>query len=60
MQTELIPMICRLFEVYGGETNLKLVAKSISPLHDAGPQKCLTFSVDGSRFASGGVVRNAV
>ncbi|KAJ4720677.1 SEC12-like protein 1 [Melia azedarach] len=46
---------CKLFEVYGGETNLKLVAKSISPLHDAGPQKCLTFSVDGSRFASGGV-----
>ncbi|GMI67509.1 hypothetical protein HRI_000420200 [Hibiscus trionum] len=44
-----------LFEVYGLETNLKLLTKQVPPLQDAGPQKCLAFSVDGSRFATGGV-----
>lgn len=51
---------CRLFEVYGGATNIKLLAKKMPPLQDAGPQKCLSFSVDGSRFAAGGVVSNAL
>ncbi|XVE99166.1 hypothetical protein REPUB_Repub03eG0173800 [Reevesia pubescens] len=46
---------CKMFELYGQETNLKLLAKDVPPLQDAGPQKCLAFSVDGSRFATGGV-----
>lgn len=51
-------MMNRLFEVYGREENIKLVAKDMPPLRDSGPQKCLAFSVDGSRFATGGVVSN--
>ncbi|XVE75489.1 hypothetical protein DITRI_Ditri12bG0097800 [Diplodiscus trichospermus] len=47
-------LMCRLFELYGQETNLKLLIKELPPLRDAGPQKCLAFSVDGSRFAAGG------
>ncbi|XP_007010111.2 PREDICTED: SEC12-like protein 1 [Theobroma cacao] len=46
---------CKLFELYGQEKNLKLFAKELPPFGDAGPQKCLAFSVDGSRFATGGV-----
>ncbi|XP_039014386.1 SEC12-like protein 1 [Hibiscus syriacus] len=46
---------CKLFEVYGLETKLKLLVKQVPPLQDAGPQKCLAFSVDGSKFATGGV-----
>ncbi|KAI5648520.1 hypothetical protein M9H77_34525 [Catharanthus roseus] len=46
---------CKLFELYGREENLKLLAKELLPLKEAGPQKCLAFSVDGSRFATGGV-----
>lgn len=49
-------MMCRLFELYSNETNLKLFIKEFPPLRGAGPQKCLAFSVDGSRFATGGVV----
>lgn len=49
-------LMCRLFELYGREENLKLLAKELLPLKEAGPQKCLAFSVDGSRFATGGVV----
>ncbi|TXG49394.1 hypothetical protein EZV62_025269 [Acer yangbiense] len=45
----------RLFEVYGREEFLKLLAKKIAPLQDVGPQKCLAFSVDGSKFAAGGM-----
>ncbi|KAK2999219.1 hypothetical protein RJ639_023605 [Escallonia herrerae] len=44
-----------LFELYGREANVKLVAKELFPLHNVGPQKCLAFSVDGSRLATGGV-----
>ncbi|XVE68723.1 hypothetical protein DITRI_Ditri09bG0092100 [Diplodiscus trichospermus] len=47
--------MCRLFELYGKETNLKLFVKELPPLENAGPQKCLAFSIDGSRFATGGV-----
>ncbi|KAK0592285.1 hypothetical protein LWI29_016613 [Acer saccharum] len=46
---------CKLFEVYGREEFLKLLAKKIAPLQDVGPQKCLAFSVDGSKFAAGGM-----
>ncbi|MBA0550607.1 hypothetical protein Golob_021542, partial [Gossypium lobatum] len=45
----------KLFELYGQETHLQLSTKELPPLLDAGPQKCLAFSVDGSRFAAGGV-----
>ncbi|KAE8679441.1 SEC12-like protein 1 [Hibiscus syriacus] len=45
----------RLFELHGQGTHLKLSTKELPPLLDAGPQKCLAFSVDGSRFATGGV-----
>ncbi|KAK3035021.1 hypothetical protein RJ639_033935 [Escallonia herrerae] len=44
-----------LFELYGREANVRLVAKELFPLHNVGPQKCLAFSVDGSRLATGGV-----
>ena len=47
---------CRLFELHGQEINLKLLAKDFPPLQDAGPQTCMAFSVDGSKFATGGVV----
>ncbi|KAE8711091.1 SEC12-like protein 1 [Hibiscus syriacus] len=46
---------CKLFELHGQETHLQLSTKELPPLLDAGPQKCLAFSVDGSRFATGGV-----
>ncbi|KAI7995868.1 SEC12-like protein 1, partial [Camellia lanceoleosa] len=44
------------FELDGQEANIKLVAKELVHLQGAGLQKCLSFSVDGSRFASGGVI----
>lgn len=50
------PMACRLFELYGRETNMKLLAKELAPLQGIGPQKCISFSVDGSKFAAGGMV----
>ncbi|KAF2295240.1 hypothetical protein GH714_032266 [Hevea brasiliensis] len=46
---------CKLFELHGEETNLKVSAKRLPALQDVSPQKCLAFSVDGSRFATGGV-----
>ncbi|CAK7325348.1 unnamed protein product [Dovyalis caffra] len=45
---------CKLFELYGQETNLKVSAKELPPLQDVGPQTCMAFSVDGSKFATGG------
>lgn len=36
---------------------MKLLIKELPPLKDVGPQSCLTFSVDGSKLATGGVVR---
>ncbi|CAA2963453.1 SEC12 1 [Olea europaea subsp. europaea] len=47
---------CKLFEVYGREDYIKLTTKDLAPLQGVGPQKCLAFSVDGTRFATGGVV----
>ncbi|RZB88152.1 SEC12-like protein 1 isoform D [Glycine soja] len=46
---------CKLFELYGRETNMKLLAKELAPLQGIGPQKCISFSVDGSKFAAGGM-----
>ncbi|KAJ7970523.1 SEC12-like protein 1 [Quillaja saponaria] len=46
---------CKLFELYGGESSMKLLAKELPSLQGVGPQKCLAFSVDGSKFAAGGV-----
>ncbi|CAA3000563.1 SEC12 1 [Olea europaea subsp. europaea] len=46
---------CKLFEVYGREDYIKLTTKDLAPLQGVGPQKCLAFSVDGTRFATGGV-----
>ncbi|KAJ9540216.1 hypothetical protein OSB04_026722 [Centaurea solstitialis] len=46
---------CRLFQLYGQEKNVKLVTKDLKPLQDVGPQRCLAFSPDGSRLATGGV-----
>lgn len=46
---------CRLFQLYGQENNIKMVTKELTPLQDVGPQRCLAFSTDGSRFAAGGV-----
>lgn len=47
---------CRLFELYGREDKIKLTAKEQHPLQGIGLQKCIAFSVDGTRFATGGVV----
>ncbi|KAF6134341.1 hypothetical protein GIB67_005733 [Kingdonia uniflora] len=45
---------CKSFELHGQEENLKLLTKDLPPLQDVGPQKCISFSADGSRFATGG------
>lgn len=45
---------CKLFELYGHEANMKLLAKELTPLQGIGSQTCITFSVDGSKFAAGG------
>ncbi|RYQ83222.1 hypothetical protein Ahy_B10g101866 [Arachis hypogaea] len=45
---------CRLFDLYGNETKMKLLAKELAPLQNIGSQNCITFSVDGSKFATGG------
>jgi hypothetical protein len=47
---------CRLFELYGRESSTRLLAKELPPLQGVGQQKCMSFSVDGSKFATGGVV----
>ncbi|XP_004496156.1 SEC12-like protein 1 [Cicer arietinum] len=46
---------CKLFELYGHEANMKLLAKELAPLQGIGSQTCITFSVDGSKFAAGGL-----
>ncbi|XP_077221585.1 phosphate transporter traffic facilitator1 isoform X2 [Tasmannia lanceolata] len=45
---------CKLFELYGREAHIKLLTKPLPPLQGVGPQKCMVFSPDGSRFATGG------
>ncbi|XP_008456561.2 SEC12-like protein 1 [Cucumis melo] len=46
---------CKLLELCGQELNVKLLIKELPSLKDVGPQSCLTFSVDGSKLATGGV-----
>ncbi|GMH07883.1 hypothetical protein Nepgr_009723 [Nepenthes gracilis] len=46
---------CKLFELCGQEADMKLLAKGLPCLEGVGVQKCIDFSVDGSRLASGGV-----
>ncbi|XP_062175394.1 SEC12-like protein 1 [Alnus glutinosa] len=46
---------CKLFELYGRESSTRLLAKELPPLQGVGQQKCMSFSVDGSKFATGGV-----
>ncbi|XP_020589267.1 SEC12-like protein 1 [Phalaenopsis equestris] len=45
---------CKLFELFDRDLNYKLVAKDLPPLQSIGPQKCLVFSTDGSKFVTGG------
>ncbi|MED6108882.1 PHD finger containing protein Phf1 [Stylosanthes scabra] len=45
---------CKLFELYGNETHMKLLTKELAPPQNIGSQNCITFSVDGSKFATGG------
>ncbi|KAE9465357.1 hypothetical protein C3L33_02729, partial [Rhododendron williamsianum] len=49
---------CKWIELRGHGDNIELLAKDLVPLQGAGLQKCLAFSFDGSRFASGGVDGN--
>ncbi|PIN24437.1 Prolactin regulatory element-binding protein/Protein transport protein SEC12p [Handroanthus impetiginosus] len=46
---------CKFFELCGGGDKIKLTAKEQLPLQGIGQQKCLAFSIDGTRFATGGV-----
>lgn len=46
---------CKWFELSGQGPHFKLLAKEIAPLQQAGTQRCVAFSVDGSIFASGGL-----
>lgn len=55
----LFAVSCRSFELYGHEGNIKFVRKEF-PLQDIGPQKCVAFSVDGSKLATGGIVSNFI
>ncbi|KAK6144705.1 hypothetical protein DH2020_021525 [Rehmannia glutinosa] len=48
---------CKLFYLYGWEDNIKFMVEELLPLQGVGLQKCLAFSVDGTRFATGGVHR---
>ncbi|KAJ6841109.1 SEC12-like protein 1 [Iris pallida] len=45
---------CRLFELNNQDSDITLLPKDLPPLQSIGPQKCLAFSTDGSRFATGG------
>ncbi|CAA0814421.1 SEC12-like protein 1 [Striga hermonthica] len=46
---------CKLFELDSREGKINLTAKEQLLLQGIGLQKCLAFSVDGTRFATGGV-----
>ena len=50
-------MVFRLFEIVGGAMCVTILAKELPPLQNAGLQKCMAFSFDGSKLATGGVVR---
>lgn len=54
-----IYLVFRLFEIAGGGVKgTTILAKELLPLQNAGLQKCMAFSFDGSKLAVGGVVRN--
>ncbi|KAL1532098.1 PHD finger containing protein Phf1 [Salvia divinorum] len=46
---------CKLFELDVKEDKIKLTSKEQLLLQGIGPQKCLAFSIDGTRFSTGGV-----
>ncbi|CAA7019235.1 unnamed protein product [Microthlaspi erraticum] len=46
---------CKLFEIVGGTRVTTILAKELLPLENAGLQKCVAFSFDGSKLAVGGV-----
>ncbi|KAL8159907.1 hypothetical protein V2J09_001444 [Rumex salicifolius] len=45
---------CKLYELTGKETEVKVLVKEMSPLQGIGLQNCVAFSFDGSRLATGG------
>lgn len=54
----IVYLVFRSFEIVGGATGITILAKELLPLQNAGLQKCMAFSFDGSKLAAGGVVRN--
>lgn len=52
----MFPVAYRWFEFYGQQ----LSPKELHPLQGVGLQKCLAFSTDGSKFATGGVVSTLI
>ncbi|KAK3124653.1 hypothetical protein QOZ80_7BG0589990 [Eleusine coracana subsp. coracana] len=45
---------CRLFKLIFEEFTVRIIPRDASPLESVGPQKCLAFSTDGTKFAIGG------
>lgn len=45
---------CKVFELHVEETYMKLLTKEAPPLQGVGRQKCVAFSIDGSKLAMGG------
>uniref|UniRef100_A0A0D9W082 Uncharacterized protein n=1 Tax=Leersia perrieri TaxID=77586 RepID=A0A0D9W082_9ORYZ len=45
---------CRLFKLVTEEFSVRLISKDVPSLQSVGPQKCLSFSTDGAKFAIGG------
>lgn len=45
-----------MFKLVYREFGIHLIPSDASPLESVGPQKCLTFSTDGAKFAIGGEV----
>ncbi|OEL22795.1 SEC12-like protein 1 [Dichanthelium oligosanthes] len=45
---------CRVFKLVYRDFGIHLISSDASELQSVGPQKCLTFSTDGAKFAIGG------
>ncbi|PUZ36550.1 hypothetical protein GQ55_9G047200 [Panicum hallii var. hallii] len=45
---------CRVFKLLFRDFGIHLIPNDASPIQSVGPQKCLTFSTDGTKFAIGG------
>lgn len=45
---------CKLFELHSLDLSINLHAKDLMSLQSVSTQKCMAFSTDGSRFATGG------